>query len=193
MSPQACPHLARVITATASTVLLGAALSAVSHSLRMCASYIPLTGTWDVLSTEWGCSTPRPATWTIWSTWSERKVSTRCSSQVTSTTGHCPPPTPWSCSRTLSPGSSMLAPSWSCPVVTTTRRSVSASPQTSWLAEIATLANERLTTMSDGRYALEYTDARAAQGARSGFGLLVRDAWTGQTRETSSLSGGEAF
>jgi DNA repair protein SbcC/Rad50 len=61
------------------------------------------------------------------------------------------------------------------------------------LAEIATLANERLTTMSDGRYTLEYTDARAAKGARSGLGLLVRDAWTGQTRETSSLSGGEAF
>jgi exonuclease SbcC len=61
------------------------------------------------------------------------------------------------------------------------------------LAEIATLANERLTTMSDGRYTLEYTDARAAKGARSGLGLLVRDAWTGQPRETSSLSGGEAF
>jgi exonuclease SbcC len=61
------------------------------------------------------------------------------------------------------------------------------------LAEIATLANERLTVMSDGRYALEYSDARAAKGARSGLGLLVRDAWTGQSRETSSLSGGEAF
>jgi exonuclease SbcC len=61
------------------------------------------------------------------------------------------------------------------------------------LAEIAALANERLTTMSDGRYTLEYSDARAAKGARSGLGLLVRDAWTGQTRETSSLSGGEAF
>ena len=61
------------------------------------------------------------------------------------------------------------------------------------LAEIATLANERLTTMSDGRYTLEYTDARAAKGARSGLGLLVRDAWTGQTRQTSSLSGGEGF
>jgi exonuclease SbcC len=61
------------------------------------------------------------------------------------------------------------------------------------LSEIATLANERLTTMSDGRYTLEYTDARAAKGARSGLGLLVRDAWTGQTRETSSLSGGESF
>ncbi|MEO8518899.1 MAG: SbcC/MukB-like Walker B domain-containing protein, partial [Dermatophilaceae bacterium] len=61
------------------------------------------------------------------------------------------------------------------------------------LAEIATLANERLGTMSDGRYTLEYTDARAAKGARSGLGLLVRDAWTGRSRETSSLSGGEAF
>jgi DNA repair protein SbcC/Rad50 len=61
------------------------------------------------------------------------------------------------------------------------------------LGEIATLANERLTTMSDGRYTLEYSDARAARGARSGLGLLVRDAWTGQTRQTSSLSGGEAF
>ena len=61
------------------------------------------------------------------------------------------------------------------------------------LAEIATLANERLTTMSEGRYTLEYTDALAAKGARSGLGLLVRDAWTGQTRQTSSLSGGEAF
>jgi exonuclease SbcC len=61
------------------------------------------------------------------------------------------------------------------------------------LCEITTLANERLTTMSDGRYTLEYSDARAAKGARSGLGLLVRDAWTGQTRETSSLSGGESF
>ena len=61
------------------------------------------------------------------------------------------------------------------------------------LVEIATLANERLGTMTDGRYTLEYTDARAAKGARSGLGLIVRDAWTGRSRETSSLSGGEAF
>jgi exonuclease SbcC len=61
------------------------------------------------------------------------------------------------------------------------------------LAEIASLANERLVTMSDGRYTLEYTDARAARGARSGLGLMVNDAWTGQSRETSSLSGGESF
>ena len=55
------------------------------------------------------------------------------------------------------------------------------------LVEIATLANERLRTMTDGRYTLEYSDARAAKGARSGLGLLVRDAWTGTPRETSSL------
>ncbi len=61
------------------------------------------------------------------------------------------------------------------------------------LVEIATLANERLGKMTDGRYTLEYSDARAAKGARSGLGLMVRDAWTGRSRETSSLSGGEAF
>ena len=58
------------------------------------------------------------------------------------------------------------------------------------LVEIATLANERLGTMSDGRYALEYTDARAAKGARSGLGLLVRDAWTGDgTRDVLAVGG----
>jgi DNA repair protein SbcC/Rad50 len=61
------------------------------------------------------------------------------------------------------------------------------------LEEVARLANERLATMSDGRYALQYSDHRAARGARSGLGLLVTDAWTGVARETSSLSGGEAF
>ena len=30
-------------------------------------------------------------------------------------------------------------------------------------------------------------------GARSGLGLLARDSWTGQDRETSTLSGGETF
>ncbi|HEX8972373.1 SMC family ATPase [Oryzihumus sp.] len=61
------------------------------------------------------------------------------------------------------------------------------------LEEVTLLANERLRTMSDGRYALEYTDALAARGARSGLGLRVRDAWTGLPRDTSTLSGGEAF
>ena len=41
---------------------------------------------------------------------------------------------------------------------------------------------------SGGRL-LEHTDTRSGQG-RSGLGLRVLDQWTGQARETSSLSGG---
>jgi exonuclease SbcC len=61
------------------------------------------------------------------------------------------------------------------------------------LEEVARYANERLGVMSDGRYSLRHSDARAARGARSGLGLRVVDAWTGIERETSTLSGGEAF
>ena len=55
------------------------------------------------------------------------------------------------------------------------------------------LANERLAVMGQSRYLLEHTDERAARGARSGLGLRVLDQWTGQSRETASLSGGESF
>ena len=61
------------------------------------------------------------------------------------------------------------------------------------LETVATLANERLATMGDGRYQLRHTDGLAARGARSGLGLEVLDLWTGQARDTSSLSGGESF
>jgi exonuclease SbcC len=61
------------------------------------------------------------------------------------------------------------------------------------LEKVADLANERLSAMGDGRYRLRHTDGLAARGARSGLGLEVLDLWTGQTRETSSLSGGESF
>lgn len=61
------------------------------------------------------------------------------------------------------------------------------------LEEIARYANERLAVMSDGRYALQHSAGRAAHGARSGLGLRVADAWTGLTRDTATLSGGEAF
>jgi exonuclease SbcC len=47
--------------------------------------------------------------------------------------------------------------------------------------------------MSDGRYTLQHTDARAARGAKSGLGLEVVDEWTGQRRDTATLSGGESF
>ena len=61
------------------------------------------------------------------------------------------------------------------------------------LEKVATLANERLSHMGEGRYQLRHTDGLAARGARSGLGLEVLDLWTGQARATTSLSGGESF
>jgi DNA repair protein SbcC/Rad50 len=61
------------------------------------------------------------------------------------------------------------------------------------LEKVAALANERLEVMDDGRYQLAHSDDLAAGGRRSGLGLVVRDQWTGQVRDTASLSGGESF
>ncbi|MFC8038513.1 AAA family ATPase [Paenarthrobacter sp. NPDC057355] len=61
------------------------------------------------------------------------------------------------------------------------------------LEQVALAASERLVSMSDGRYTLQHTDAKAARGAKSGLGLEVVDEWTGQRRDTSTLSGGESF
>jgi exonuclease SbcC len=61
------------------------------------------------------------------------------------------------------------------------------------LEEVAAAASERLLRMTQGRYSLIHTDGSARGGARSGLGLLARDTWTGQDRETSTLSGGETF
>ncbi|MEV7573056.1 SMC family ATPase [Pseudarthrobacter sp. NPDC089323] len=61
------------------------------------------------------------------------------------------------------------------------------------LEQVALAASERLVAMSDGRYLLQHTDAKAARGARSGLGLEVVDQWTGCRRDTSTLSGGESF
>jgi exonuclease SbcC len=61
------------------------------------------------------------------------------------------------------------------------------------LEEVAAAASVRLLRMTQGRYTLVHTDGTARGGARSGLGLLARDSWTGQDRETSTLSGGETF
>lgn len=61
------------------------------------------------------------------------------------------------------------------------------------LEKVVDLANERLRVLGQGRYLLEHSDGLAGRGARSGLGLRVLDQWTGNTRETSTLSGGEAF
>lgn len=61
------------------------------------------------------------------------------------------------------------------------------------LEEIVDAANRRLSDMSTGRYQLQHSDALASRGAASGLGIVVFDAFTGQTRPAQSLSGGETF
>lgn len=61
------------------------------------------------------------------------------------------------------------------------------------LEEVVAAANTRLTRMSEHRYTLVHSDARASYGARSGLGLKITDAWTGKDRDTDTLSGGESF
>ncbi|QMU70893.1 AAA family ATPase [Streptacidiphilus sp. P02-A3a] len=61
------------------------------------------------------------------------------------------------------------------------------------LEQVAAAAGARLAVMSQGRYTLAHSDARAKGGGRSGLGLSVLDAHTGQRRDTSTLSGGESF
>jgi exonuclease SbcC len=61
------------------------------------------------------------------------------------------------------------------------------------LEEVAAAASVRLRRMTQGRYELVHTDGASRGGAKSGLGLLARDAWTGRDRETGTLSGGETF
>jgi exonuclease SbcC len=61
------------------------------------------------------------------------------------------------------------------------------------LAQVVAAANERLGRMTDGRYSLEHTGRRGAGETRGGLSLLVRDDWSGETRDPATLSGGETF
>ena len=61
------------------------------------------------------------------------------------------------------------------------------------LERIVAAANQRLSTVSDGRYRLLLDDERQARGKQSGLGIRVDDAYTGKPRDTASLSGGEQF
>ncbi|MFQ4147358.1 SMC family ATPase [Arthrobacter sp. LAPM80] len=60
------------------------------------------------------------------------------------------------------------------------------------LEQVAEAASARLATMSDARYTLRHTDAKSGN-RKSGLGLEVVDGWTGISRDTSTLSGGESF
>lgn len=60
------------------------------------------------------------------------------------------------------------------------------------LEQVAAAATEHLQRMSSGRYALVHHDDRYGN-AQAGLGLRVRDAWSGEQRDTATLSGGESF
>ena len=62
-----------------------------------------------------------------------------------------------------------------------------------YLEEICTFANERLGSMTGGRYRLSVHRDFERYGAQAGLGLRVHDTYTGSEREVSTLSGGETF
>ncbi|CAI9414268.1 AAA family ATPase [Nocardioides sp. T2.26MG-1] len=61
------------------------------------------------------------------------------------------------------------------------------------LSQVVAAANTRLGGMSDQRYSLEHTGRRGAGETRGGLSLLVRDDWSGESRDPATLSGGETF
>lgn len=61
------------------------------------------------------------------------------------------------------------------------------------LDDVAAAANERLKTMSRGRYLLQRTMDRARKNAAGGLELEVFDNYTGAARGVGTLSGGETF
>lgn len=65
------------------------------------------------------------------------------------------------------------------------------------LEQVVAAANDRLYTMSDGRYELRYTVDKTVSDGRAqkagGLGIRVVDAWTGAERDPATLSGGETF
>jgi DNA repair protein SbcC/Rad50 len=61
------------------------------------------------------------------------------------------------------------------------------------LGQVVDAANLRLSAMSDQRYSLVHTGRRGAGETRGGLSLLVRDDWTGDSRDPATLSGGETF
>ena len=61
------------------------------------------------------------------------------------------------------------------------------------LGQVVDAANLRLAAMSDQRYSLVHTGRRGAGESRGGLSLLVRDDWSGESRDPVTLSGGETF
>ncbi|WP_019853160.1 AAA family ATPase [Actinopolyspora mortivallis] len=61
------------------------------------------------------------------------------------------------------------------------------------LEQVAEAATVRLRHMSDGRYSFEHSDEQGPHGKRGGLDLRVRDDYSGRSRSTRTLSGGETF
>lgn len=61
------------------------------------------------------------------------------------------------------------------------------------LGQVVDSANERLSSMTGGRYSLVHSDRRANRETRGGLSIEVRDDWSGEEREPATLSGGETF
>jgi DNA repair protein SbcC/Rad50 len=61
------------------------------------------------------------------------------------------------------------------------------------LSQVVAAANARLAGMSDQRYSLEHVGRRGAGETRGGLSLVVRDDWSGESRDPATLSGGETF
>ncbi|HEX4688865.1 MAG TPA: SMC family ATPase [Nocardioides sp.] len=61
------------------------------------------------------------------------------------------------------------------------------------LSQVVAAANARLAGMSDQRYSLEHVGRRGARELRGGLSLVVRDDWSGESRDPATLSGGETF
>lgn len=65
--------------------------------------------------------------------------------------------------------------------------------QIDYLEQIIEAANGRLKHLSNGQFLLRRSDRQEAYGRQSGLALDVHDAFTGQTRDVKTLSGGEKF
>lgn len=65
--------------------------------------------------------------------------------------------------------------------------------QIEYLEQIIDAANNRLKELSNGQFLLIRSDRQESHGRQSGLALDVYDAYTGQTRDVKTLSGGEKF
>lgn len=65
--------------------------------------------------------------------------------------------------------------------------------QIEYLEQIIDAANHRLKDLSNGQFLLIRSDRQESHGRQSGLALDVYDAYTGQTRDVKTLSGGEKF